>query len=403
MIPLIIFVILLTGTIFAVLYGKGYRIGFQTGEPQLTKTGIVHITSRPVGANVYINDHLTTATNNTVNLTPGKYKIKVAKDGYGDWQKDIEVKKEVVSNADAVLFPKAPTLQSISTFGVEKVVIDPSGTKLAFQIASQSAARNGIYVFDLTSRSFPVLAGQSGSTQIASDLLDSFSTAHLSWSPDGKQLLASTSATPENLTYYLLKADSMNETPQDVTATVTTVTDLWQTQRAEKNKAVMKSLKPKIRAFANTYFDILSWSPDDEKILYQAKESGQMPEFISPRRIGNNLLYERRDVEKGAIYVYNITEDLNTRLVESMDSLCDPADTDCVIPFRWMPDSEHLIYTHDKQINIIEDDGANLTTIYAGPFVDNYVYPWPDGTKIVILTNLNNTAVSPTLYTIGLK
>jgi len=44
-----------------------------------------------------------------------------------------------------------------------------------------------------------------------------------------------------------------------------------------------------------------------------------------------------------------------------------------------------------------------MMTLYAGPFIDHYVFPWPDGSKIVILTNLSNPSVAPTLYTIGLK
>lgn len=404
LIPFLVLAFLIGITVLIVLYGRGYRLGFQQGEPQLTKTGILNITSKPVGANIYINDHLTTATNNTINLTPGKYKVKVAKEGYYDWQKDVDIQKEVVINADVTLYPKAPTLQSVSTFGVDSVVIDPSGTKLAFQIGSQSAVKNGIYIFDMTSRSFPVLAGQSNSTQLANDTLDLFSQAHLTWSPDGKQILASTSASPENVTYYLLKTDGINETPQDITATVTSVTDLWQEQRQEKNQALLKVLKPKVQKFAKENFHILSWSPDENKILYQAKEDTDMPVFLTPRRIGNNVLYERRDLEKGAVYAYNIKEDTNTRIVEPIEQLCNPlVSEDCVTPFSWMPDTAHLVYVHDDKIDIIEDDGANITTLYAGPFLDEYVFPWPDGSKVVILTNLNNTSVSPTLYTIGLK
>jgi hypothetical protein len=162
-------------------------------------------------------------------------------------------------------------------------------------------------------------------------------------------------------------------------------------------------LKPKIQQFANKYFRILSWSPDETKILYQASESAQMPVFLKPRRIGNNLLYERRDLQKGAIYVYDITEDVNTRIIDTTNDLCTVTTSPCVTPFTWFPDSEHLTYVDNKKINIVEDDGANMTTIYAGPFLDHYVFPWPDGSKIVILTNLGNQSVAPTLYTISLK
>ena len=432
-----IFCFLAVGTVFAVLYARGYRFALgPNSQPQVSKTGILNVSSLPRGAQVYIDGHSTTATDNSINLSPKKYTVRISKDGYNDWQKDVDITAEVVTSVEALLFPKAPSLQSISTFGVEEAVVDPLGTKLAFKIASQSARKNGIYIFDMTQRNLPILQGQSSSTQLADDTIDRFSEAKLSFSPDGKQILASIPVVtepdttdpeilpPDSLTetetteevdselstYYLLKTGDFNDNPQDVTATSQSVLELWRQQREEKENARLRSLKSKVAQFSNKYFKVLSWSPDDKKILYQASESATMPEFLKPRRIGNNLRYERRDLEKGAIYVYNIAEDVNTRIIEPMDEICAENGPDCVDsestvenPLSWFPDSSHLVYVHDKKIQLVEDDGANMTTIYAGPFLGNYVFPWPDGSKIVILTNLGNPTVSPTLYTIGLK
>jgi len=412
LISLSVLLFLVATTVLIILYGKGYRLFVQHGEPTLTKTGILNLSSNPTGAEVYINSHLTTATNNSLNLTPGTYSITIVKDGYLDWKKDFQVQREVVSNAVATLFPKAPSLQSISTFGIKSVIIDPTGTKLAFNIASNSARKNGIYVYDMTSHNFPILAGQSSTTQIVDDTTDTFSEAKITWSPDGTQILASItepdSSTP---TYYLLNANSLNQTPQDITALYQNTLDLWKQQRKDKETAQIKSLKPIVQKFAKENFRILSWSPDDNKILYQASASAQMPVFIKPRLIGDNYLYERRDLEKGAIYVYNIPEDYNTRVIAPISQVCtidDPSCscgqlTDCPAPLTWFPDSSHLLYVNDNKINVVEEDGSNMLTLYAGPFMDHYVFPWPDGSKIVILTNLNNTSVQPTLYSIGLQ
>lgn len=403
-IPLAIFIVLLFITTIIVLFGRGYRLFFQKGEPVVGNTGLLNVASTPKGSQVYVDGHLTTATDNTINLTPGKYTIKISKDGYADWQKDVQIVKEVVTNIDATLYPIAPTLQSISTYGVESALIDPSGTKLAFKIASQSSQlKNGIYIFDMTSRSFPVLAGQSSSTQIVNDTTDAFSTADLSWSPDGKQLLASITGSANGPTYYLLSADGFNSNPQDVTAILSSITQSWQTQKQAAATASLKSLKPEVSQFVVDNMHILAWSTDGSKILYQASQSATMPIFLKPRRIGNNLLYEQRTLEKGSVYVYDRAEDINTRIVQEQPDLCADPNTECTTPFMWFSDSYHLLYVHQNKIDIIEWDGANQTTIYAGPFVDHYVYPWPDGSKLVILTNLSNQDVSPTLYTIGLK
>jgi len=399
---LLVLCCLVLATALVILYGKGYRFKFQDG-PRIANTGILQTISKPTGAQVFINDKLAASTDSSVNLPPGKYTIKIAKDGYNDWIKDIQIEAEVVSSANALLLPKSPSLQSISTFGVESVVADPSGTRLAFKLASNSAKKNGIYVFGMTSFGFPVLAGQGSDTQIVDDSFDIFSESEISWSPDGKQILAVIGSKTNSPKYYLLKADGLNSTPQNVTLTIDTLFETWENQRQEKENARLKSLKIQIQAFAKENFKIISWSPDETEILYQASVSAQMPVFRKPRIIGNNLLYERRDLEKDAIYVYDSKEDINTRIIGSEEPVCQESIAICKISITWFPDSEHLVYVHDKKIEIVEKDGANMTTIYAGPFLDHYVFPWPDGSKIVILTNFGNQTTSPTLYTIGLK
>lgn len=412
-VSLLVAFFLLGATVLIILYGKGFRFSDQQGNIKLSKTGILSVNSTPKDAAVYINDHMTTtATNNSsVNLAPGRYHIKITKEGYSDWLKDFDIKTEQVSYAEATLFPQAPSLQSISTFGIQSTMIDPTGTKLAFNLASGSAKKNGIYVYDMTSRNFPILAGQSNTTQIVDDSVDKFSGAKLAWSPDGKQIVASISAEGSLPTYYLLNATQLNPTPQDITAVYSNTIDLWKQQRNDKKTAQLKSLPKPVQKFAKQNWNILSWSPDDNEILYQASQSAQTPVFRNPRLIGDNNLYEQRHIEDGGIYVYNIKEDFNTRLVEKEEKVCTLYDptcncdefAKCPIPYTWMPDSNHLLYVHDKTIYLIEDDGSNKTTIYAGPFVDHYVFPWPDGSKVVILTNFNNSTVPPTLYSISLK
>ena len=91
----------------------------------------------------------------------------------------------------------------------------------------------------------------------------------------------------------------------------------------------------------------------------------------------------------------------NTRLKHPRSGSTD-ADT-CDLPVTWFPDSAHFIMVNDKQIHMVDYDGANDTVVYAGPFLDNYVFPWVDGTRLVMLTNLNNSTILPNLYTISLK
>lgn len=390
-----VLVLLVLGTVAVVLYGTGYRFGLGKNGPQVTGTGLLVATSTPDGAQVLINGHLTTATNNTINLQPGSYDVKIVKDGYFPWEKQIAVQDQVVSKAEALLFPKAPKLESITDSGVTNPVIDPSHTKIAYTVSSQSAAQNGVYVLNLQNQSLLTL--QSGTTQIADDTTDTLSQAKLQWSPDGQSILATVQKTNGAKSIYLLSANGMNTTPQDVTVTIQSVKDQWDKQLAEKAQSQLGTLRPTLMKFAKANWNILEWSPDQTKILYEATSSATIPQIIKPALIGTNSTIEHRTLEPQAVYVYDTKEDKNFLIAPSGKQF----GTDYKL--TWFPDSKHLIYVHDKKIDIEEYDATNDTTIYAGPFIDSDVFPWTDGTKVVMLTDFNNSAAAPNLYTIGLQ
>lgn len=391
-----IFAFLVLGTIVAILYGKGYEFGFGNGKPEVTGTGLLVATSTPDGAQVLVDGHLTTATNNTINLAPGSYDVKIEKDGYFTWEKRLTVQKEVVTKAEALLFPKAPKLESITDSGVSNPVIDPSHTKIAYTVSSQSAKLNGIYILNLQDQSLLTL--QSGANQIADETTGiAFSKATLTWSPDGQNILATIPQGNGNNTLYLLSTSGMNTNPQDVTVTFQSVKTQWDKQLAEKAQSQLSSLKTTLQQFIKGNMNILAWSPDGTKILYQASTSATMPQIIKPPLIGTNSTPEQRVLQQGAVYAYDIKEDKNYLLVSADKTF----GTDYKL--TWFPDSSHLIYVHDRRIDLVEYDKTNDTTIYAGPFIDSDVFPWNDGTKVVMLTDFNNSNTQPNLYTIDLK
>lgn len=390
-IPTLIFVFLIVATIFVVLYGKGYRFGFDNGVPALSGTGLLVATSDPNGASVFINGHLTTATDNTINLAPGTYQVKISKEGYFSWEKTLIVKREVVTKADALLFPSAPKLESITNTGIMNPVLDPSLTKIAYTVASQSSAlKNGIFVLDMSSR--PILTLQSPSSQIVDDTNYPFSSSNLTWSPDGTQIIAFL----QNHSSFLLSANGANSNPSDITETLSTTNAAWDKQKADKQKAQDDALPQKLRNIVKQSFNVLQWSSDETKILYEASSSATIPQIINPPLAGTNSTPEERTITKGIVYVYDIKEDKNFKILGSL-----PEGTP--LPIFWYPDSKHLVYVHDQRIDIMEYDAQNQTTVYAGPFVDNFVFPWPDANSIVVLTNLGNPNIVPNLYKISLK
>lgn len=387
--------ILLAITAIVILYGRGYRFGFSGGTPKVAGTGLLVATSTPNGAQVFVNGDLATATDNTINLGPGEYEIRIYKDGYFEWKKKITVKKEVVSKADALLIPTAPKLENITSIGVSNPVLDPTKTLLAYNVSSQSALRNGIYILDMTLR--PVLTLQNASTQVANDAGINFSESSIAWSPDSKQILASFTTPLES--HYLLSADSLNSSPENVTLTLNTLDTSWKALTQEKQVARIAGLKKNVRSVVSQYFNVLDWAPDDTKILYTASASGVLEPLINPPLIGTNSTPESRNIIKDSVYVYDVKEDKNYKILDNLPKV----EFGSPLPLSWYPDSKHLVYVHNGKIDIMEYDAQNQTTVYAGPFVDSFVFSWPGASKLVILTNLGNQAITPNLYTISLK
>jgi len=389
---LLVLTVLIAITAAVVFYGRGYRIDFNGGKPDLSTTGLLVATSSPDGAQVFIDENLTTATDDTINLAPGEYTVKIFKEGYFPWQKKITIEKGVVSKAYALLLPTAPKLESITNLGVENPVIDPTRTKIAYTVSDQTPQKNGIYILDMTSR--PLLTLQGSSSQIVDNSLGQFSQAQLSWAPDGSEIMATISAQTISST-YLLRPNSFNDNPANVSATLITVKESWDKISADRQRSQINSLPSKIRTVVGKNFKVIAFSDDNSKILYEASASATLPLIIQPRLIGVNSTPEDRNIKENSVYVYDIKEDRNYKIKQSLDP-----ETESLM---WLPDSDHLIHVHDKDIEVLEYDGANRTKVYAGPFLDKYVFPWPDSSRIVILTNLGNTNTAPNLYTISLK
>jgi len=70
---------------------------------------------------------------------------------------------------------------------------------------------------------------------------------------------------------------------------------------------------------------------------------------------------------------------------------------------QWFPTSAHLLAAGGGGINITEYDGTNNSVVYSGPSEGNFVYPWPNGSRLVILTNFNDRNSPTNLYAINLK
>jgi hypothetical protein len=430
--------VIIIGTLFAIRFAKGQR---PTADGIVRDTGLLDANSFPTGAQVFIDGKLTTATDDKLNLDPGEYKVEIHKDGYTSWSKTLRIEKELVTQTNALLFPAVPSLSPITFNGVQNVVPAPDGQKLVYFTASASAeAKNGLYLVDLSDSS--PLSLQRGSRQISTNSRNiDLSKASLIWSPDSYELIVTNGSR-----HYLLDITKLNDLDNmpDQSLRAKTIYSSWEEEMYLKERQILRKFPDEIIQIATSSATNVYFSPDQEKIMYTATASAQIPERLIPPQPAANSQPEERTLTPGSIYVYDRKEDKNfklgtvevspptTKQLLATDLHQDPLlletnpdafnrlqATDSAQTaqnfrvyhsglfsgnFQWYPDSSHLIKILPDHISIVEYDSTNEIPVYSGPFVPSFVYPWSNGNKLLILTSFNQPAASPVnIYAIGLK
>ncbi len=420
--------LLITGTVVAIRYAQGYRFSRQ----RLVKsTGLLSANSFPTGASVYVNGNLTTATDATLNLSPGEYEIEIRKEGYFSWKKKLRLEPELVTQTNALLFPTAPGLTPLTFTGAQNIHPSPDGQRILFVAASASAQRNnGLYTLDLTDNP---LALQKGPRQIArnTNAVD-LTKAQFLWSPNSDQILVLSGNQA-----YLLDAGRMTdlETARDINVSLTETLTTWKQQLDQRLNTGLLKFPKEIQMMASSSATSVFISPDQERLLYTVTSDITIPDELIPPVPASNSQPQERKLKQGNSYVYDRREDRNFLVRSNGAPLPSPtavpkgktvkpgaavttqvAPRDTITDFhklysglytnspQWLPDSKHLIFFETGVVRISEYDGSNMTQVYAGPLSDHFIYPWPNGSRLLILTNFNQGVEVPVnLYAVSLR
>lgn len=389
-------IILIAATV-AIFWARGFKPDFKNGR--IERTGLIVAASTPTGAQVYLDDRLTSATDtNIAFLDPKTYKVRIQKDGYTTWQKEIEVKADLASEVNALLFPLAPEIKPLTTTGAANPTLSPDNTQIVYAVTGE---RGGIFLMPLSDRPFPfrqdprILARNRAGID--------FSGAQFIFSPDSKQVIARFTAPDGQITANLLiDTEKTDQEPRDITASQAATLAAWQEQLDTRTQTQALAVPNEIKEATaealpvtsqNTkkpesdlslitnhlslnYFPAgLIFSPDEEKILY------------SPR-------VEAGQDKQGKYKVYN----LKTKKEFTLPAFAD------LVNISWYPDSNHLVVAQKDLISVIEADGENQVTVHSGKFENGFVFPHPSGTRLIILTTLTQTEGTPAnLYSINLR
>ncbi|MBI3577407.1 PEGA domain-containing protein [Candidatus Gottesmanbacteria bacterium] len=389
LISLVIVILILTISFAIIGYGRGWRLDIT--KKSVKPTGLVSATSQPAGAQVFVDGTVKTATNNAFNVDPGWYTIRIVKEGYLPWEKKLRVQGEVAIKIEASLFPANPSLSPLTTTGVVEPTLSPDGTKVAYIVPARSGTQRsevpkqaGLWMLELSDR--PLGPNRDPQLLAEGDLTLSLPDVSLLWSPDSREVIVKTK------TVAHLYVVGKTQTPIDVSARLAGVLSNWESDRKTKEKQKLAGFPQEFANIASSSANILSFSPDETKILYQATASASIPMIIKPPLIASNPTTEARDITPGNLYVYDSKEDKNFFIGNSPLSRV------------WFPTSNHLMLSQNNKIDIMEYDAANRTTVYAGPFTQGFLAPWPNGSRLVIVTNLNpGPSTLPNLYTVNLR
>ncbi|MFH2105515.1 MAG: PEGA domain-containing protein [Parcubacteria group bacterium] len=118
----------------AILYTSGYRYDFS--DKSLKKIGMVIIESTPENVNLYINDQLVADKTpyKQSSVFPDVYNIKITKDDYTTWEKNLAVESKLVTwVSNARIFPLNPSTKVIAQkSAITDFVFTPDYKKIAY-------------------------------------------------------------------------------------------------------------------------------------------------------------------------------------------------------------------------------------------------------------------------------
>ena len=364
--------IIVTTTIIS-LIAQGYRIEFK-GKPTIKSTGILSATSQPKSASIYLDDRLISATDNTINLPPAEYSLKIVKNGYLPWQKTIQIKKEVVYQSNAQLFRSSPDLKSITPSGAINPVVSPDGTKIVYSVASASAQTdNGLYLIELTNNPLPI--NRNIPKLIAPNSLSiNWSEAEFNFSPNSQQIIATFN---QKLSMLLNISSSINKNQLfDITPKLPIIKEEWSLQNQQITAAKLEKIPEILKSFISTdSAQNIQLTLLEDKILYLAKTSGQLPQNIITPPPAQSTQKQSRSIETNNYYVYDIKDDTNFLIGSNIKA---------IFPM-WLPNSNNIVYIENNNINTVEYDSTNKQTLFSGTFNKNLLALWPDGNRLITL------------------
>ena len=390
------FILLVITTTLIILFCKGYRFNFQ--NKKFVKLGMIAIKSIPREANVYINDNYKKSKSPfNFSTLPGKYGVKIQKDGFITWQRQINVETGLVNHLDyAFLIYNNRPLNSITTDGINNFLISPSYEKVAFVDLN-----NNVWIADVkTNEQKKIYSGTKQNQSIEINDWDKNNNNLLITEKIGKEQSLRTVSLDEetllrNIPGKIKKIEFVSNADDKVF--VLSGSNLYSLDRngysiGENGILDFSQNRKSIFFIKDTGAEKEIWKSDldlSSKNKLQTEKSNNIALFPGPKdRLvytagdDNELFYLENEskvkINKNVLDVqwtknekklnYRKTEEIYVYTFESDDPrepknrittrLSNPIDKS-----YWFYDSKHILYRVGAEINLIEIDGYNLVNL----------------------------------------
>ncbi|GMR18881.1 MAG: hypothetical protein BMS9Abin34_003 [Patescibacteria group bacterium] len=351
--------ILITAAI--VLYAQGFRLDL--GRGGYTKTGMILVKSVPDGARVLLDGKLAAATDSTIpSLTEGTYRIKIEKEGYVPWEKDVEVKAELVTGVTALLPPLSPSLTAITQNGARLVAPAPSGTKAAF------ISKGKLFLLPLNSQFLGFLRTRPQEIGKGSTGASFAKATRLLFSPNEDQILV---ITPTKSVLFTI-GQGASQTVDDLAK----LKSKWADERREHRAEIIQNLEVPSELKDIAISTSAVWAPDERKFLYEKSKDGKKQFWVA--NLSDPL---------------SVGESVNQKIWETENP---------DLKLFWLADSSHLVMLENGMVSVLDLDGSNRRELFSGELAESIAFSSSDLAKIIVLTSISPKS-APNLYAISLR
>lgn len=326
-----------------VLYSQGWRFDFATKK--FTKTGGLFFKAWPQGASVNIDGELIKKTDIIFgnafveNLVPRFYKVEITKENYQPWEKTLEVKAKLVTDAKNIyLFSANPSFQQIIQ-NVKSFQPSPDNSKILIE----KPVKNNWY-----------LSLFEPDTQVQSFIVEKTGEIiKTTWSEDSQKVLLETSSNERVLNYII----ETNQVPPNIISLDAISADTSNFSFNPQNSAEIFYLK------SGSLFKTNYISKETSQVIPSVVVSYETNDKYLYFLDGNGFLYQTD-------YLFGFQNKINT------------------VPLKIINETEYLIYSFDPYFFIKDGDNMLMMNIESKAFeqlLETSKPPRlsPDGKKIV--------------------